>query len=211
MEKRITPKTECRVETRDDGSKVLVGYGAVFYNADDPGTEYKLSKFMRERISRGAFDGVLSRPDDVRGLFNHDPDHVLGRTGPETMRLSVDDVGLKYEIDLPDTQLASDLAASVERGDISGSSFSFRVERANWTEEDDVDIRNIELVNPVFDVGPVTFPAYKATSTALRSEGDDADALAERDVWKKAAESERRHRFAKRARARALDVADQLG
>jgi HK97 family phage prohead protease len=206
MERRITNGGQaCRLETRADGGKTAVGYGAVFYRAGDAGTEYPLGKGVAERVDARAFDAALQRGDDVRALFNHEPDHLLGRLSSGTLRLSVDDSGLRYEIDLPDTQAGRDVATSIERGDLSGSSFSFNVERADWSEENGRDIRTIKSVR-LFDVGPVTYPAYAGTSAALRSEGDDAEAQAEREAWKEAQAQTRRARFQKSARARLLDI-----
>lgn len=206
MERRITNGGQaCRLETRSDGGKTAIGYGAVFYREGDSGTEYPLGKGVAERVDARAFDAAIQRGDDVRALFNHEPDHLLGRVGSGTLRLAVDDSGLRYEIDLPDTQAGRDVATSIERGDLSGSSFSFNVERADWTEEFGRDIRTIKSVR-LFDVGPVTFPAYAATSAALRSEGDDADAMAEREAWQSSKLQEARSRFRKAARARVLDI-----
>lgn len=207
MERRITSGGQaCRLEARADGGKTAIGYGAVFYREGEAGTEYQLGKGVVERVDAKAFDKALQRGDDVRALFNHEPDHLLGRSTSGTLRLAVDGDGLRYEIDLPDTQAGRDVATSIERGDLSGSSFSFNVERADWQEENGRDVRVIRDVR-LFDVGPVTFPAYTATSTALRSEGDDAEAEAERAAWKASQQQTARAKFAKTARARLLDIA----
>ncbi len=116
----------------------------------------------------GAFDRAI-REDDVRGLFNHSPDMVLGRTKAKTMRLSVDAMGLAYEIDAPDTQVGRDLVESLRRGDIDGSSFSFTTTDEEWRKEGGVQVRLLKGV-ALYDVGPVTFPAYEATSAAARSD-----------------------------------------
>lgn len=174
-----------QVTSGEDGKKTLVGYAAVFYRADDPGTEYRFKMKTKsggtvdviERIDRRAFDGIQSNPD-VRGLFNHDPNAVLGRTGANTMRLAVDEKGLRYEIDLPNTPQANGLADSVSRGDINGSSFSFRVNPNGdkWTAIDKNTEQRTILSASVLDVGPVTFPAYSATTAGTRSEGDVGEA-----------------------------------
>lgn len=206
MERRITGG-ECRIESREDGSRMAVGYGAVFYRAGDSGTEYELWKGAVERIARGAFSEALNRPDDVRGLFNHDSDHLLGRLSAETLRLRADDRGLLYEIDLPDTQAGRDVATSIERGDLTGSSFAFVPEVVEWSEEEDREIRTIKSVR-LYDVGPVTFPAYESSTTALRTDGQDELAKSERDSWKQGnlqEINERRNRSIT-ARLRELDM-----
>jgi HK97 family phage prohead protease len=127
-----------------------------------------------EIIAPGAFDAVLK--NDVRALFNHNPDHVLGRSREAggTVRLFSDERGLGFEIDVPDTQLGRDLATSVERGDIDQNSFAFRIAKDGdkWVEEAGVITRTIKRVAELFDVSLVTYPAYPDTSVAVRSLDD---------------------------------------
>jgi HK97 family phage prohead protease len=146
----------------------IVGYAAVFYRSDDPRTEFEMLPGFRERIAPEAFNRALAEGQDVRGLFNHDPNQVLGRM-PKTMRLKTDKTGLAYEIDLPDTNLGRDLASLIERGDVRGSSFSFRVVGRSLQDlPDGGTIRTLEDVD-LLDVGPVTFPAYEATTADMRA------------------------------------------
>ena len=113
---------EVRAEQRTDEPTRILGYGSVFNSRSEP-----LWGF-REIIKPGAFDDVLN--DDVRGLFNHDPNFILGRSAAGTLSLSVDDRGLRYDITAPDTQTIRDLVlAPMLRGDITQSSFAFRVAR----------------------------------------------------------------------------------
>lgn len=166
MDKQERRVTQHEVELRMDGdekkSAVLVGYGAVFNQRSE-----NLGGFT-EVIQPGAFDDVLS--DDVRALFNHDSNIILGRNGT-TMTLSVDPVGLRYEIDMPDTQMVRDMVLSpVQRGDVNQSSFGFSVDVDNWDEDDEGRVtRTIVKVKRLYDVSPVTFPAYPDTSVAARS------------------------------------------
>ena len=94
------------VETREDGTTTISGYAAVYHRSEDAGTQYQLMDSYYERIKPGAFDRALAEKQDVRALFNHDANHVLGRTTSGTCRLSCDSVGLRYEVDLPNTQVA---------------------------------------------------------------------------------------------------------
>jgi HK97 family phage prohead protease len=166
------------VEVRaHEGSKKMSGYAAVFYDPENRGTEYGLGEGAVERIMPGAFQRAISEGDDVRALYNHDSNQVLGRTTSGTLRLSVDARGLRYEVDTPDTTLARDLATSIERGDITGSSFAFRVTESEWIREGEKDVREVRGVE-LFDVGPVTYPAYQATATSVRAQ-QAADELAE--------------------------------
>lgn len=160
-EERSIEPPEIRVE-RQDGEDKVVGYAAVFDELSPP-----LWGF-RERIEKGAFAKSI-READVRALWNHDRNLVLGRTKSRTLRLFEDDTGLGYEIDPPDTQWARDALVTIERGDVDQSSFGFEVIREEWTtNEDDENIRTLKEVK-LFDVSPVTFPAYPQTSVQLRS------------------------------------------
>lgn len=212
MERRITSAgPHCRVEDRAEGGQRAVGYAAVYYCFEDPGTQYQLGEGIVERIAPGAFADVLGNGDDVRGLFNHEPDHLLGRLSAGTLRLVSDDVGLRYEIDLPDTQAGRDVAISIKRGDLTGSSFGFKMAPggARWDKDGAFDVRTLARVGKLYDVGPVTYPAYGATSTALRSADDGDEALKEFEQLQKL--SQMRKRFGVSAHARALDVAGKLG
>ena len=98
--------------------------------------------------------------NDVRAFFNHDPNHLLARTSSGTLKLSVDEKGLKYEFSVPDTSSGRDLLVSMDRGDITQSSFAFTVEDDSWEERDGIDIRTINKVKRLYDVSPVSIPAY---------------------------------------------------
>lgn len=150
------------IEVRnDDGKNVVVGYGAVFNSESND-----LGGFV-EYIAPGAFDGRLE--DDVRFLINHDG-LPLARTTNNTLRLSVDERGLKYEADMPETTLANDLMTLLRNGTISQSSFAFTVEEDSWENVEGRNIRTINKVSRLYDVSSVTYPAYnEAGSFALRS------------------------------------------
>lgn len=160
-EKRlITTSMEVRSE---NGKRKIVGYGARFNELSE------VLFFFREKISPGAFADALVR-SDVRALINHDANYVLGRTKSGTLRLNEDEVGLRYEIDPPDTSFANDLLVSIDRGDITQSSFAFVVGEDNetWDESGDIPIRTIHKFEELYDVSPVTYPAYESTSVSAR-------------------------------------------
>ncbi len=163
-----------KVETRADGKRVLSGYASVFYRANDPGTQYQLWRNCYERIAPTAYTRALAEKQDVQALFNHDGNKILGRTGSGTLRLSVDETGLRYEVDLPSVTDPANLAELVERGDIAGSSFAFSATGVSWTEDGDNEIRTITDAD-LFDVGPVGRPAYASTTAGVRS--DNADSI----------------------------------
>lgn len=167
IERRWTPG---KVELRDaegDKPSLIAGYGAVFGKRSE-NMGYGDVKFF-EIIEPGAFDDVLS--EDVRGLFNHDANLILGRTRSKTLRLFVDATGLGYEIIPPDTQYARDLQVSLKRGDVDQSSFAFslRKDGQKWVEEGNVITRYIKKVSRLYDVSPVTYPAYPDAPASMRS------------------------------------------
>lgn len=160
----------CR-SVKSGEARKIGGIAAVFYDGT-PRTEYEMPfAQIRERIMPGAFDSVIDK-DDVRALFNHNADAVLGRT-PATLRLEISTSGLEYEIDPPDTQVGRDLLVTLDRGDITGSSIGFRVDRngETWRDDDENDgwsIREISEFAELRDVSPVTYPAYPATESEVR-------------------------------------------
>lgn len=156
----------------DEAAKppTIVGRAAVFYDGT-PGTEFKLWKGAVERIAPSAFDAALTRPDDVRALFNHDANLVLGRTSAGTLGLSKDKRGLSYRVDTPDTPTGKEVTELIRRRDVKGSSFAFWVEKEERAEEGDLEIFTILSVR-LADVSPVTFPAYEATTAEARASCD---------------------------------------
>ena len=150
------------VETRADGDskKTLVGYAALF-NSDT-----QIGDWFIERIAPGAFDEAIK--GDVRALIDHDTGRVIGRTKSKTLRLKTDDKGLGVEIVVPDTVDGRDLLTLVERGDISGMSFGFRVTKQEWDETGNIPVRTILEVE-LFEVSAVAFPAYEDTEIGARS------------------------------------------
>ncbi len=153
---------------RTDGKAIIRGYAAVWYRKGDPGSQYDMQHFL-ERIAKGAFADCIKRKQDVRALYNHDASLMLGRTAAGTLKLTEDSVGLAYEVTLPNTQLAHDVAENLRVGNISGSSFSFRIADESWTRENGADIRTITKIETLFDVGPVTYPAYQSSTSGLRA------------------------------------------
>lgn len=154
-----------------DAGNVLVGYAAVFNRFSQ-----NLGGYV-EQIDPVAFNETLARGTNVAGLGNHDPNWLLATTDSGSLTLAADGTGLGYAMNLdmadPDAVRA---ARKAETGKLRGSSFSFRVDVGgeSWsTTESGFPMRTLRSVT-LFDVGPVTFPAYKATeddglSVALRS------------------------------------------
>lgn len=155
-------------------SRTVFGYAAKFNTRSENlgGTDWQ----FYETIAPGAFDDVLL--DDVRALFNHEAELILARSknGVGTLKIGVDNVGLYYEFEAPDTQVGNDLLVSMRRGDIDQSSFSFMVDRDGQsivrTQDGDgpeIINRTITKFSRLLDVSPVTYPAYLDTEVDARS------------------------------------------
>jgi HK97 family phage prohead protease len=162
LERRTTPAAGLTVVTEERPR--IVGHAALF---DTPSED--LGGF-RERIRPGAFADSLAS-DDIRALFNHDPNLILGRNRSGTLILSEDDKGLRIEIDPPDTQSSRDLMVSIGRGDVNQMSFGFVV-RSNgqvWEKDNDGRVMRTLTAVRLFDISPVVFPAYPETAVAVRA------------------------------------------
>lgn len=163
IERRVVTFDDIKLEKREDGARKIIGHAAVFNQLSED-----LGGF-REQISAGAFADAI-KGDDVRALFNHNPDFILGRNLAGTLRLKEDSRGLAIEIDPPDTQVARDLMVSMERGDVSQMSFGFSV-RPNgqsWAKDDTGQVVRTLTKVRLFDVSPVVYPAYPQTNVAMR-------------------------------------------
>ncbi len=160
--------TACLDIRADDAAKTkkIIGYASVFYN-NDKANQYQIYDKFVERIMPGAFTDAIKN-DDVRALFNHDANIILGRSTAGTLIMKEDSRGLFYEI--PFDENDDDhvkMMRKIQKKEITGSSFSFRVMDEEMKKEDGINIRTIKKVS-LFDVGPVTFPAYKATDASSR-------------------------------------------
>lgn len=162
-ELRMLPMRELRVDSSDVGNEI-VGHAAVF----DSWSETLGGFFpFKEKVRKGAFVKSIIE-DDIRALFNHDPNYVLGRNKVGTLSLEEDDIGLRVRIIPPDTSWAKDLLISIKRGDISQMSIGFLVEEDKWSTDGGIDTRELIRVK-LFDVSTVTFPAYVQTDVGVRA------------------------------------------
>lgn len=164
MLERRHHKGDCEIRATASGKPMIAGYAAVFGKRSQD-----LGGFV-EDIHPGAFERTL-RTADVRALANHDANMLLGRSKSGTLRLGTDSGGLHYEIDPNmDDPAGRSAVARVERGDWDGSSFSFRTVGLNgdkWDYGTDPAQRTLLEVE-LYDVGPVTFPAYPDASSVVR-------------------------------------------
>jgi len=161
-ETRTLP-TGLELETREgETAPRIVGYAAMFNKMSED-----LGGF-REKIMPGAFDGAMAEGADIRALVDHDSGKPIGRTTNGTLKLEQNSKGLKINIKPPDTTAGRDIAESIKRGDVDGMSFAFRTIEDAWHTEDGQEVRELHKVE-LFEVSPVTFPAYPDTSVGLRS------------------------------------------
>jgi HK97 family phage prohead protease len=161
LERRYFTATELRASAGQ--TPRLAGHAAVFNQLSDDLGGY------REKILPGAFAETI-KDGDVRALWNHDANFVLARTKSGTLKLKEDNTGLAIDAELPDTQFARDLIKTIERGDVDQMSFGFRVlpDGQNWRMEDGGLVRELRKVE-LFDVSPVTYPAYPQTDVGVRA------------------------------------------
>lgn len=146
----------------------LKGYALRF------GSVYDMGWFTEEVSPTALQNANIS---DVRVLLNHDPNNILGRTAAGTARVGVDNVGMWYEVDLPDSPIGQNARVAVQRGDVSQSSwgFSLRTDDTGRRTGDKWEMRNgkehriLTDVATVFDASPVTYPANPDTTIAKRS------------------------------------------
>jgi HK97 family phage prohead protease len=172
LEFRSLPKAVAPVEARaadGDASPVIEGLGSVYNQVTTIGRYYPID----EVVDPAAWSKSIGE-GDIRSMKNHDTNWLLGRTKSGSLRLSEKKAGLYYEIDVnPDDPNAMSTHAQVARGDIDGSSVWFRVIREEWTEPTDSNglerpLRRI-LEAELYEVGPVVFPAFEATTSTARS------------------------------------------
>lgn len=174
-----------------DDSRYVEGYAIVFNSrSEDLG--------FIETIDRDAISQEMINGCDVFALFNHDDEKVLARSnkGSGSLHLEVDDIGLRYSFDAPNTDLGNTLLEYLKRGDITGSSFAFYVDwddhsSQTWETKNGIKYRTIHKISYIHDVSPVFCPAYSATSVSKRAI-DKIDELNEME--KRQAEQEQREK-----------------
>jgi len=147
----------------DGALGTLSGYASVFNRLSQ-----NLGGFV-ERVDPAAFTKSLADQVPVLARYNHDDNHLLGTSEGGTLTLEIDGTGLRYDVALPDTSSGRDVAALAKRGDLRYSSFAFRTVADEWDlTPEGFPLRTLLAVQLV-DVAPVNNPAYRDTSTGLRS------------------------------------------
>lgn len=161
-ETRTTNLGEVELREVEETDKLLInGYAARFNNITE------LYSGLKEQIAEGAFSSSLG--SDIRALWDHDTQKVLGRTTNGTLKLREDSIGLNFELDINPTTYGQDVHKLIKRRDISGVSFGFRVKGEEWKRlDEDTVLRTITDLE-LLEISPVTFPAYQATEVHARS------------------------------------------
>lgn len=173
-ETRNSATTSSSVEVRqnDDGKRTLTGY-AVKWGLRSS----KIANRFFEVFEKGSFRESLEN-SDIRALWSHDKSKVLGRTKNGTLRLTEDDIGLRFELDLPNTTLGNDVFESINRGDVDGVSFGFRNAISKWNKQTPNEVvRSINKAE-LFEISPVGFPAYPDTTVSVR----DLDSFEQQEI-----------------------------
>jgi uncharacterized protein len=178
----LESKPRLRASKKGNGPGLMYGYAAKYNSLSTD-----LGGFF-EKLAPGCFRDVME--DDCRCLRNHADDNLLGRTKSGTLTLSLKDDGLFYECELPDTTAGRDTAEMVRRGDMSGSSFQFNIamDGSEWDFDGPVPIRTITKIGRLYDVSPVTNPAYLDADVDMR---DFEAARAKRGTSRGTAEADR--------------------
>jgi HK97 family phage prohead protease len=172
--KQFFPSVELRAYKTEEESRMLVEGYAIVFNSESR----DLGGFT-EVVKENALDKALERNTDVLALYGHDYQNVLGRQSADTLQLEKDERGIKFTLDLPNTQLGRDVYTLVERGDLKGNSFGFTVEKDSWDKKGDKVIRTIEQVRDLFEISIVSLPAYEATELVKRNFEEFAEDITE--------------------------------
>lgn len=163
-EKRELITNDIEIREDEEGNRTISGYAVKWEKKSNVlGMFYK----FREQFKKGAFADSL-KDGDQRFLWSHDSSQVLGRTKNGTLRLEEDDVGLRFELDLPNTTLGNDTYETIKRGDVDGVSFGFNNPDDHIEEfDDDIPLRTINKAN-LIEVSAVAFPAYPDSEVSAR-------------------------------------------
>ncbi len=157
-----------RTEEEAAAPVVMEGYAALY------GARTVIWGMFEEEIVPGFFTPAIRDAHDCRALFNHDANFPLGRTKSGTLKLREDEKGLWTETRPPTTAIASSIVELVRRGDVDGMSFAFTIHRQEWLfaaeGSGEMDLRRLIEIEKLYDVGPVTYPAYEQTSIKIREQ-----------------------------------------
>lgn len=148
----------------DTNEKIVVGYVVKFNER----SQLIYNEFY-EKVSKGAFAKSIEQ-NTIKALWDHNTNLVLGSTRAGTLKIEEDDIGLKFEIILPNTETGRNAFESIQRGDVDGVSFGFYVRNDNWEYLKDEDIYERTLLDiDLYEISPTPFPAYETSEVAKRT------------------------------------------
>ncbi len=180
VEKRELISEGIEIREAENGTKTITGYAVKWeMKSETLGYFYR----FKEQFKKGAFADSL-KEDDQRALWSHDTSQVLGRTKNVTLRLTEDDIGLRFELDLPPTTLGNDVYQTIKRGDVDGVSFGFKKLKEEWDESDPDNITRTLLKAKLLEISPVAFPAYPDSTVSARDYDPYKEYLDEREAEK---------------------------
>jgi HK97 family phage prohead protease len=165
-EKRELVTDQMEIRENENGTRTISGYAVKWEMKSE--TMGFWTRF-KEQFKKGAFLESLTH-DDQRALWSHDTSQVLGRTKNGTLRLLEDDIGLRFELDLPNTTLGQDTFETIKRGDVDGVSFGFQMRKEEWDESDPDNVLRSVVQARLFEISPVAFPAYPDSQVSARSD-----------------------------------------
>ncbi|WP_033715595.1 HK97 family phage prohead protease [Bacillus mycoides] len=164
-EKRELVTSGIEIRESENGTRTLYGY-AVKWEMKSETMGYWMR--FKEQFKKGSFTESLTK-EDQRALWSHDTSKVLGRTKNGTLRLFEDEIGLRFELDLPETTLGNDAYTTIKRGDVDGVSFGFQMQKQEWDESDPDNITRTIVTAKLMEISPVAFPAYPDSQVSARS------------------------------------------
>lgn len=164
-EQRNLTASNIEIREEESGVRTISGY-AVKWEMKSVTMGY--FRRFKEQFRKGAFTESLTNEDQL-ALWSHDTSRVLGRTKNGTLRLYEDDVGLRFELDLPNTTLGNDAYETIKRGDVDGVSFGFQMKQQTWDESDPDNIVRTVTNAKLMEISPVAFPAYPDSQVSARS------------------------------------------
>ncbi|WP_369899752.1 HK97 family phage prohead protease [Bacillus manliponensis] len=176
-EKRNLMTDQMEIRESENGTRTISGY-AVKWEMKSHTMGY--FRRFKEQFKRGAFADSLNS-DDQLALWSHNTSQVLGRTKNGTLRLFEDDVGLRFELDLPNTTLGNDAYETIKRGDVDGVSFGFQMRKQEWDEANPDNITRTITHAKLLEISPVAFPAYPDSQVSARSHDPYKEYVEERE------------------------------
>lgn len=162
MERRIQPLS-IEIRATENEPSIIFGYAARFNSLSS-----EMCGFS-EKIAMGAFTRTLKENPDIKCLWNHNTNLVLGSTRGGSLKLYEDNLGLRFELDPGNTSWGKDAFESIRRGDVSGVSFGFCVVKQEWNGTDPENVIRTLMDVDLFEISPTPFPAYADTEVQVRT------------------------------------------